>query len=88
MATLRVLLVEDKGPIRLMTAEALQEAGFRVVEAWDEDEAIRLLDGPDGFDAGSPVPATDVRPADRPVAYYLPLPKPLPSCSPRVGDPR
>ena len=50
VAALRVLLVEDEGLIRLMTTEALQEEGFDVVEAWNGDEAIRLLDGPNGFD--------------------------------------
>jgi CheY-like chemotaxis protein len=57
MAVLRVLLVEDEGLIRLLTAEVLQEEGFEVVEAWNGVEAIRLLDGPDGFD----VLFTDVR---------------------------
>jgi CheY-like chemotaxis protein len=54
MRALRVLLVEDEGLIRLLTAEALQGAGFEVVEAWNGVEAIRLLDGPDGFDCSSP----------------------------------
>lgn len=57
MATARVLLVEDEGLIRLMTAELLQDEGFEVVEAWNGDEAARLLNGPDGFD----VLFTDVR---------------------------
>jgi CheY-like chemotaxis protein len=57
MAALRVLLVEDEGLIRLLTAEVLHEEGFEVVEAWNGVEAIRLLDGPDGFD----VLFTDVR---------------------------
>ena len=41
----RVLLVEDEGLIRLTMAEFLQDEGFDVVEAWDGDEAVRLLDG-------------------------------------------
>ena len=57
MVALRVLLAEDEGLIRLTTTEALQEEGFDVVEAWDGDEAVRLLDGPDDFD----VLFTDVR---------------------------
>ena len=57
MATARILLVEDEGLIRLMTAEILRDEGFEVVEAWDGDEAARLLDGLDGFD----VLFTDVR---------------------------
>jgi len=57
VATLRVLLVEDEGVIRLVTAELLREEGFDVVEAWNGDEAARLLDGTDGFD----VLFTDVR---------------------------
>lgn len=54
---IRVLLVEDEGIIRMMTAEMLQDAGFDVVEAWDGDEAVRLIDGPGYFD----VILTDVR---------------------------
>ena len=51
MATARVLLVEDEGLVRLTTAEILRDEGFEVVEAWDGDEAVRLLDGPGSFDA-------------------------------------
>lgn len=57
MAAVRVLLVEDEGLIRMMTAEFLQDEGFEVTEAWDGDEAARLLDGPARFD----VLFTDVR---------------------------
>lgn len=57
MATTRVLLVEDEGLIRLVAAEALQDEGFEVIEAWDGDEAARLLSGPGTFD----VLFTDVR---------------------------
>lgn len=47
---LRILLVEDEGLIRLITSEALCDEGFEVVEAWNGDEAAKLLDGPDRFD--------------------------------------
>ena len=57
MAAVRVLLVEDEGLVRMMTAEFLQDEGFEVTEAWDGDEAARLLDGPARFD----VLFTDVR---------------------------
>lgn len=50
MVAVRVLLVEDEGLIRLMTSQALQDEGFEVVEAWNGDEAARLLDSSDGFD--------------------------------------
>jgi DNA-binding response OmpR family regulator len=46
----RVLVVEDEGLIRLILAEALEAAGYRVIEADTGDEAARLLDGPGGFD--------------------------------------
>ncbi len=46
----RVLLVEDEGLIRLVASQILQDEGFEVVEAWNGDEAARLLDGPDRFD--------------------------------------
>lgn len=57
MATARVLFVEDEGLIRLVAAEALLDEGFEVVEAWNGDEAVRLLSGPGTFD----VLFTDVR---------------------------
>jgi len=50
VAAVRVLLVEDEDLIRLVTSEILQNEGFEVVEAWNGDEAARLLDGPDSFD--------------------------------------
>jgi len=50
VAAVRVLLVEDEGLIRLVAAEALQDEGFEVVEAWDGDEAARLLSGSGTFD--------------------------------------
>lgn len=50
MATARVLLVEDECLIRLAAAEALQDAGFEVVEAQDGEGAAKLLDGAGRFD--------------------------------------
>jgi len=57
VAVARVLLAEDEVLIRLVAAEHLRDEGFEVVEAWDGDEAARLLDGPGRFD----VLFTDVR---------------------------
>ncbi len=57
MTTARVLLAEDEVLIRLVAAEHLRDEGFVVVEAWNGDEAARLLDGPGRFD----VLFTDVR---------------------------
>ncbi len=51
MAANRILLVEDEGLIRLITADILRAEGFDVTEAWDSVEAARLLDGIGGFDA-------------------------------------
>jgi CheY-like chemotaxis protein len=53
----RVLLVEDEGIIRLVTGEFLRDEGFEVFEAWNGDEAAKLLDGPGPTD----VLFTDVR---------------------------
>ena len=57
MVTVRVLFAEDEGLIRLVTAESLRDEGFEVVEAWNGEEAVRLLDGSQRFD----VLFTDVR---------------------------
>ena len=57
VAAIKVLLVEDEGVIRMMTAEFLQDAGFEVTEARDGDEAAGLLDSASDFD----VLFTDVR---------------------------
>ncbi len=46
----RVLLVEDELLIRLLAAEVLHDEGFEVIEAADGTQAVRLIDGPDGFD--------------------------------------
>jgi len=40
----RVLVVEDEGLIRMAILDALEDAGFEVVEAASADEAIRILD--------------------------------------------
>ena len=50
MAIIRVLVVEDEGPIRLMIAEVLRDAGFEVVEAWNGEEATSLIEHIDRFD--------------------------------------
>ena len=50
MAGVRILLVEDEGLIRMVTADFLQDEGFEVTEAWNGDDATRLLDNSDGFD--------------------------------------
>jgi DNA-binding NtrC family response regulator len=47
----KVLFVEDDDTIRLVTSEALREAGFEVIEAKSADEAILLLANPDDIDA-------------------------------------
>ncbi len=57
VTAVQILLVEDEGLIRMMTAEALQDEGFEVVEALNGDEAVKLLDGPERFD----ILFTDVR---------------------------
>ncbi len=38
-----VLLVEDEPLVRLVTADILLEAGFRVIEAGEAEEALRVL---------------------------------------------
>lgn len=43
-ATPLVLLVEDEVFVRLNQAEVLEDAGYRVVEATNADEALRLLE--------------------------------------------
>ena len=50
MVAVRVLLVEDESLIRMTTSEFLQDEGFEVTEAWNGDEAVRLLDTTDPFD--------------------------------------
>jgi len=50
VSAVRVLLVEDEGLIRIMASEFLQDEGFEVTEAWNGDEAARLLDTTEHFD--------------------------------------
>jgi two-component system, response regulator PdtaR len=40
-----VLVVEDEPFVRMDAIETLQEAGFRVIEAANADEAIAILEG-------------------------------------------
>jgi two-component system, response regulator PdtaR len=62
----QVLVVEDHALIRMGTREVIEEAGFKVYEAYNADEAIELLaahsdialiftdvDMPGSMDAGS-----------------------------------
>jgi len=51
MSRSRILVVEDEELIRLILSEVLADEGFQVVEAGTGDEAVGLLDGPDGFHA-------------------------------------
>lgn len=46
-----ILIVEDEVLIRLLAAAVLQEAGFRVVEAADADEAMTILNSNVSCDA-------------------------------------
>ena len=39
-----ILIVEDEFLVRLVAAEALRDAGYRVIEADDADEAVSILD--------------------------------------------
>ena len=57
MAAAKILLVEDEGLIRMMTAEGLEAEGFEVTAARNGDEAAQLLDDGGVFD----VLFTDVR---------------------------
>jgi len=43
-----VLVVEDEGLIRMMVAETLADAGFRVIEAANAKEALAALNGASG----------------------------------------
>ncbi|MFC5514620.1 response regulator [Kaistia terrae] len=39
-----ILVVEDEGLVRMAAADELAEAGFRVLEAANADQAIRMLE--------------------------------------------
>ena len=39
-----ILLVEDEALIRLATAALLEDAGYTVIEAFDADEAVKILE--------------------------------------------
>ena len=45
----RVLVVEDDALIRLILVESLADEGYQIVEAGTGDEAVRLIEGSDGF---------------------------------------
>lgn len=47
----RVLIAEDEEAIRLLLVDALEEAGFDILEARDVTEALQLIDDPDGVQA-------------------------------------
>jgi CheY-like chemotaxis protein len=53
----RLLLVEDEFLVRMIAKEVLEEDGFVVLEAQDDDAAIKVLDGLDHVD----IVVTDVR---------------------------
>lgn len=46
-----VLVVEDEGLIRLNLVDELEDAGFRVIEASNADEALKALDSRPGIQA-------------------------------------
>lgn len=43
----RILVVEDEPLIRLSVIDALEDAGFDVVEASSADDAVQIIDGQD-----------------------------------------
>ncbi len=51
MACERILVVEDEDLIRIILAEVLADEGFHVSEASTGDEAVVLINSPDGFHA-------------------------------------
>ena len=53
MLTWRVLVVEDEFLIRLVLGETLSDEGFEVIEAATGEEAIQLIDDPDGCPEGA-----------------------------------
>ena len=49
-SAIRVLVAEDEEFSRLLLMEALDDAGFEILEARDGYEALRLMDDPDGVE--------------------------------------
>jgi DNA-binding NtrC family response regulator len=52
-----ILVVEDETLIRMISAEMLQDAGFKVIEAESADEALEILERAEGVQ----VLFTDIR---------------------------
>ena len=52
-----ILVVEDEALIRMVSADILEEAGFRVLEAANADEAILVMEGADHVE----LMVTDIR---------------------------
>lgn len=42
-----ILVVEDEALVRMVSADILSEAGYRVLEAQNADEAVAILEGAD-----------------------------------------
>jgi CheY-like chemotaxis protein len=62
-----VLIVEDEVLVRMLIADVLQEAGYRIIEAANADEALRVLQArPDVH-----VVVTDVEMPPSPTGYDL-----------------
>ena len=49
-ASRTILVVEDETLIRLLAADSLEESGYRVLEAADATEALRILEEHDEVD--------------------------------------
>jgi CheY-like chemotaxis protein len=47
VAKRRVLVVEDETIVRMIGSDALEDAGYEVLDAGSADEALRLLDSTD-----------------------------------------
>lgn len=45
----RVLVVEDEPSVRMVLTEALEDAGFEIMEACDGTEALKLIQDPGGM---------------------------------------
>jgi two-component system, response regulator PdtaR len=53
-AASRILVVEDEALVRLTMREEIEAAGFKVYEAYNADEAIRLLEANPDMDVDMP----------------------------------